>query len=97
MTWYQQFLIFIATTTTSERTFDPSCNAEYIGDGYCDGDNNNEMCFYDDNDCCIEHEHFCEGCQGQTCVCHSDGINYCGGSKLIFTLLNINVFFIDFC
>ena len=37
----------------------------YIGDGFCDDDNNNEYCGYDGNDCCLEDvkTNFCTICQ----------------------------------
>ena len=37
----------------------------YIGDGFCDDDNNNELCGYDGNDCCLENVkmNYCTICQ----------------------------------
>ena len=35
---------------------EPLCyNHAYIGDGYCDDDNNNDVCNYDGGDCCLDH------------------------------------------
>ena len=38
---------------------------QYIGDGFCDDDNNNEYCGYDGNDCCLEDlkTNYCTICQ----------------------------------
>ena len=30
----------------------PNCIESYIGDGYCDDDNNNDACQFDGGDCC---------------------------------------------
>ena len=37
---------------------------QYIGDGYCDDENNNEMCEFDQGDCCLEEvkTDFCTDC-----------------------------------
>jgi len=39
----------------------------YIGDGYCDSQNNNEACSYDGGDCCEET------CVDSTYACGSNG------------------------
>ena len=31
---------------------DAPCVTSYIGDGYCDDDNNNDACQFDGGDCC---------------------------------------------
>ena len=41
----------------------------YIGDGFCDDQNNNEGCHYDQGDCCGINVHtaYCTGC-----ICYED-------------------------
>merc|ERR1712077_81568 len=41
--------ISLVTIVTSKEA---PCIESYIGDGYCDDDNNNEACQYDGGDCC---------------------------------------------
>ncbi len=56
---------------------DVACdNYDWIGDGFCDGSNNNQVCLYDGGDCChtlIE----CSFCNGGNCTCHETGLSYC--------------------
>ena len=37
----------------------------FIGDGYCDDNNNNKLCAYDGNDCCLENvlTNYCTICE----------------------------------
>ncbi|CAM9597755.1 unnamed protein product [Scytosiphon promiscuus] len=46
-------------------------NHYWIGDGWCDADNNNEACGWDYGDCCQE-----SCCSGQTYECGDDGPGY---------------------
>ncbi len=48
------------------------------GDEFCDGDNNNAACNYDDGDCCLAAL-FCNTtrCAGIECICHETGISNC--------------------
>ena len=41
------------TTTTTQKT--GPCNFNYVGDGYCDDQNNNEECGFDGGDCCQDN------------------------------------------
>merc|ERR1711976_153641 len=39
------------------------CKPDWQGDGYCDDDNNNELCQYDSGDCCTDTENlYCQTC-----------------------------------
>ena len=41
------------TPVTEIENFNSSCQHwEFVGDGYCDDEANNEICYYDLNDCC---------------------------------------------
>ena len=40
------------TTTTTASTPPANCIQGWIGDNYCDDQNNNEACQYDGGDCC---------------------------------------------
>ena len=55
--------------TDATDTYTKSCyNNEWIGDGYCDDETNNENCHYDGGDCCgsdIDKD-YCE-----ICACHT--------------------------
>ena len=42
------------TTTTTEAA---NCMTWWIGDSYCDAENNNAACDYDGGDCCEPHAH----------------------------------------
>ena len=42
-------------------------NIDYIGDGWCDANNNNKECLYDGGDCCM-------------CTCTNGQYSYCGSS-----------------
>ena len=50
-TWIVTFCIGVSLVTLVTAK-EPSCITSYIGDGYCDDDNNNEACQYDGGDCC---------------------------------------------
>ncbi len=50
---------------------------DFVGDGQCDGDNNNAPCNYDGGDCCLEPSD-CSFCSGEKCVCHETGVKHCG-------------------
>ena len=54
----------------------------YIGDGYCDDVNNNEMCEFDGGDCCLEEvkTDFCT-----SCICY-EGNNTNSNSSTINTI-----------
>ena len=46
----------------------PNCHHAIEGDGFCDDDNNNEGCNWDDGDCCPPHKTanwngYCEICE----------------------------------
>ena len=41
-------------TTTQPEVVCESDVSDYIGDGMCDDDNNNEACDFDGGDCCLE-------------------------------------------
>ena len=58
--------------------------SEWIGDGFCDDMNNQELCDYDYGDCCgaFKQIHFCMKCE---CI-----------SKLIFTYNVLPTFFHTF-
>ena len=45
-------------------------DANYVGNGYCNDNANNEYCDYDGNDCCLPIilDDYCE-----ECLCHEDG------------------------
>ena len=49
--WIVTFCIGISLVTIVTSKEAP-CIESYIGDGYCDDDNNNEACQYDGGDCC---------------------------------------------
>ncbi len=49
-----------------------ACDADYMLDGICDGENNNEHCNFDGGDCCDNTED-CGYCNGATCICHETG------------------------
>ncbi len=48
--------------------------------GYCNWENNNDACNFDDGDCCLDHAN-CEHCIGNNCVCHETGRSHCGNQK----------------
>jgi C1A family cysteine protease len=50
---------------TSSPTYMAACAIEYIGDGFCDHDNNNHACDYDGGDCCES------SCQSTVYTCPS--------------------------
>ena len=58
-----------------------------IGDGLCDGVNNNNKCEFDGGDCCIEDDEECLRCYGDFCNCHLTGNRMCGGMTLDFYVL----------
>ena len=45
-----QFLKTIFCISVTAK--DAPCVTSYIGDGYCDDDNNNDACQFDGGDCC---------------------------------------------
>merc|ERR1712083_945905 len=49
------------------RAKEPNCIESYIGDGYCDDDNNNDACQFDGGDCCnqssIKWNMYCYECE----------------------------------
>ena len=63
-----------ASTTTHQCT-----KSDWIGDGYCDDDTNNEECDYDGDDCCGESI-FADYCS--QCTCHRNGTK----SILMYTI-----------
>ena len=48
------------------------CIDHFIGDGYCDGPNNNADCGFDEGDCCIGTGDYMAFCEPSTedCACH---------------------------
>ncbi len=61
-------------------------NALKIGDGACNGNNNNEACQYDGGDCCSGADPLCWFCNSTTCICHELGEFLCAGKYLMSTL-----------
>merc|ERR1711962_1951484 len=57
------------------RAKEPNCIESYIGDGYCDDDNNNDACQYDGGDCCnqstIQWNMYCYECECLTATAES--------------------------
>jgi hypothetical protein len=51
---YSQLIAYPASANTLDTcdVIDTSCIASYIGDGWCDLENNNNCCDYDGGDCC---------------------------------------------
>ena len=64
----------LASTTTHQCS-----KSDWIGDGYCDDDTNNEECDYDGDDCCGESI-FADYCS--QCTCHRNGTK----SILMYTI-----------
>jgi hypothetical protein len=57
---------YYAMTTTASYDYAPaSCQDAWIGDGYCDDDNNCSSCSYDGGDCCGDSvvTDYCSDCQ----------------------------------
>ena len=62
----------ITMTTTSSN-----CISDWIGDGFCDDENNYSWCQYDNGDCChleTAYENANEFCN--ECLCKSNETNY---------------------
>ena len=54
------------TSTTTTTTAATSCVQAWIGDGYCDAENNKAVCLFDRGDCCPPYSNtdwdwFCKG------------------------------------
>ena len=66
----------VGTTTPSGTTSSGGCN-QFIGDGYCDDNNNNLACTYDGGDCCGSNVNiaFCT-----ECICLEGGSGGSGGT-----------------
>merc|ERR1719273_2356520 len=64
-TWLLTF-VFLGVTLMV-RAKEPHCIESYIGDGYCDDDNNNDACQFDGGDCCnqssIKWNMYCYECE----------------------------------
>merc|ERR1712168_1270075 len=59
--------IFCLGVTCIVTAKEPNCIKSYIGDGYCDDDNNNDACQFDGGDCCkqssIKWNMYCYECE----------------------------------
>merc|ERR1712168_860764 len=59
--------IFCLGVTCIVTAKEPNCIESYIGDGYCDDDNNNDACQFDGGDCCnqssIKWNMYCYECE----------------------------------
>ncbi len=52
------------------------CKPRFNGNFDCDEVNNNALCGYDDNDCCVTN--ICSNCmRDETCTCHTTGEEMC--------------------
>ena len=68
----------ITTSTTNTKmtttTAVSACTNNYVGDGYCDDENNIEVCNWDGGDCCNNNiqnwDEYCDDCQ---CFENGDG------------------------
>ena len=47
---------------------------EFLGDGFCDDENNFSNCEYDQDDCCLLNEYAHSYCE--ICLCKSNETNY---------------------
>merc|ERR1712079_667493 len=67
--------IFFFGVTLMVRAKEPNCIESYIGDGYCDDDNNNDACQFDGGDCCnqstIQWNMYCYECECLTAPAES--------------------------
>ena len=70
--------MMIFNFSVSVRAKEPNCIESYIGDGYCDDDNNNDACQFDGGDCCnqstIQWNMYCYVREHFTCrwsSCHT--------------------------
>ncbi len=53
-----------------------------IGNGACNGNNNNEACHFDGGDCCSGADPLCWFCNATTCICHDLGEFLCAGTYI---------------
>merc|ERR1719444_758031 len=57
---------FFGSGTWGSGTIGSNCQTHWIGDGYCDDENNNAECFFDAGDCCsyimTGWDNYCQEC-----------------------------------
>merc|ERR1712062_883014 len=68
-----------SSTTTTGGSGGSSCQLWWIGDGFCDPENNKAECLFDRGDCCppYAHPHWDYWCKRTNqCVCKKRSYNY---------------------